>query len=40
MEVLDMDHVYCALCGTTNTWLVLALDGAGEVVVTGKKDQS
>lgn len=40
MEVLDMEHVFCSLCGTTNTWLVLALDDAGEVVVTGRRDQS
>jgi len=38
MEVLDMDHAYCSLCGTTNTWLVLALDDDGEVVVTGRRE--
>jgi len=38
MEVLDLDHAYCILCGTTNTWIVLALADAGDVVVTGRKD--
>ena len=37
MEVLDLEHAYCTLCDTTNTWMVLALDDDGEVVVTGKK---
>jgi hypothetical protein len=36
LEVVDMDHAYCTLCGTTNTWMVLALDDEGEVVVTGR----
>lgn len=38
MEVLDLDHAYCILCGTTNTWMVLALAEDGDVVVTGRKD--
>ena len=39
MEVLDMDHAYCSLCGTTNTWMVLELDDDGKVVVTGRKQR-
>jgi hypothetical protein len=34
---VDMDHAYCTLCGTTNTWMVLTLDEDGEVVVTGRR---
>lgn len=37
MEVLDKDHAYCTLCGTTNTWMILGLDDDGHVVVTGRK---
>jgi hypothetical protein len=37
LEVVDMDHAYCTLCGTTNTWMVLTLDEDGEVVVTGRR---
>jgi len=39
LEVVDLDHAYCTLCGTTNTWMVLALDGEGQVVITGKKEE-
>jgi len=39
LEVLDLDHAFCTLCGTTNTWMVLALDDEGEVVVTGRKKE-
>ncbi|MFC1791316.1 hypothetical protein ACFL0I_02470 [Gemmatimonadota bacterium] len=38
LEVLDMDHAFCALCGTTNSWMVLELDDEGRVAVTGRKD--
>jgi hypothetical protein len=38
LKVLDREHAFCALCGTTNTWMVLELDGDGRVVVTGRKD--
>jgi hypothetical protein len=37
LEVLDMEHAYCTLCGSTNTWMVLELEGDGRVVVTGRK---
>jgi len=39
LEVLDMEHAFCPLCGTTNTWMVLALDDDGQVVVTGRKEK-
>ena len=39
LEVLDLEHAYCTLCGTTNSWMVLSLDDEGKVVVTGRKDQ-
>ena len=39
LEVLDREHAFCPLCGTTNTWMVLDLDGEGRVVVTGKKSE-
>jgi len=39
MEVLDLEHVYCSLCGTTNTWMVLELDDDGGVVVTGRREK-
>jgi hypothetical protein len=37
LKVLDRDHAFCVLCGTTNTWMVLELDKDGGVVVTGRK---
>ena len=37
LKVLDRDHAFCPLCGTTNTWMVLELDDHGRVVVTGRK---
>jgi hypothetical protein len=37
LEVLDMDHAYCTLCGTTNSWMVLELEEDGRVVVTGRR---
>lgn len=39
LEVVDKDTAYCTLCGTTNTWMVLGLDGDGHVVVTGRKKE-
>jgi hypothetical protein len=39
MDVLDLEHAYCTLCGTTNTWMVLALDEEGEVVVAGRREE-
>ena len=37
LEVLDQEHAFCELCGTTNTWMVLELDEDGRVAVTGRK---
>ena len=39
LEVLDQEHAFCELCGTTNTWMVLELDEDGEVAVTGRKNR-
>ena len=38
LKVLDKDHAFCPLCGTTNTWMVLELDGDGKVAVAKKKE--
>jgi hypothetical protein len=38
LKVLDREHAFCVLCGTTNNWMVLEIDGDGRVVVTGRKD--
>ena len=38
LKVLDREHAFCDLCGTTNTWMVLEFDDQGKVVVTGRKD--
>ena len=38
LKVLDREHAFCVLCGTTNSWMVLEIDGDGRVVVTGRKD--
>jgi hypothetical protein len=38
LKVLDREHAFCVLCGTTNKWMVLEIDGDGRVVVTGRKD--
>ncbi len=40
MKILDRDHAFCELCGTTNTWMILDVDGEGRVVVTGRKDDA
>ncbi|MFH1763260.1 MAG: hypothetical protein ABIF09_03615 [Gemmatimonadota bacterium] len=37
LKVLDREHAFCVLCGTTNTWMVLEFDDQGQVVVTGRK---
>ncbi len=39
LEVVDMDHAFCTLCGTTNTWMILELDGEGRVAVTGRRGE-
>ena len=38
LKVLDGEHAFCVLCGTTNTWMVLEFDNKGQVVVTGRKE--
>jgi formate dehydrogenase maturation protein FdhE len=40
LKVLDREHAFCSLCGTTNTWMVLELDGDGHVAVTGRREGS
>ena len=37
LKVLDQDHAFCDLCGSTNTWMVLEFDDDGKVAVTGRK---
>lgn len=37
LKVLDPEHAFCVLCGTTNTWMILQFDDDGKVVVTGRK---
>ncbi|MFH1766003.1 MAG: hypothetical protein ABIF09_17595, partial [Gemmatimonadota bacterium] len=39
LKVLDREHAFCLLCGTTNTWMVLEFDDRGQVVVTVRKEQ-
>lgn len=39
LKVLDREHAFCVLCGTTNTWMVLVFDDRGQVVVTGRKER-
>jgi hypothetical protein len=38
LKVLDREHAFCVLCGTTNTWMILEFDNKGKVAVTGRKD--
>ena len=38
LKVLDREHAFCALCGSTNTWMVLEFDDDGKVAVTGRKE--
>ncbi|MFC1659939.1 hypothetical protein ACFL3S_00555 [Gemmatimonadota bacterium] len=38
LEFVDLDHAFCTLCGTTNTWMILELDNEGKVVITGRKE--
>ena len=40
LKVLDREHAFCSLCGTTNTWMALELDGDGHVVVTGRREDA
>jgi hypothetical protein len=37
LKVLDPEHAYCELCGTTNTWMVLEFDDDGKVAVAKRK---
>jgi len=37
LKVLDKDHAFCVLCGSTNTWMILEFDDDGRVAVTGRK---
>ena len=37
LKVLDREHAFCMLCGTTNTWMILQFDDDGRVVVTGRR---
>jgi hypothetical protein len=37
LKVLDREHAFCALCGTTNSWMILEFDDQGRVAVTGRK---
>ena len=39
MKVLDREHAFCDLCGTTNTWMILEFDDDGRVAVTGRKER-
>ncbi len=39
LKVLDREHAFCVLCGTTNTWMVLEFCDRGQVVVTGRKER-
>ena len=39
LKVMDRKHVFCSLCGTTNTWMILELDVEGRVVVTRRKSE-
>jgi len=38
LALIDLDHAYCNLCGTTNTWMLLELDQDGQVIITGRKE--
>jgi len=38
LKVLDQEHAFCVLCGTTNTWMILEFDDDGRVAVTGRKE--
>lgn len=38
MKVLDREHAYCPLCGTTNSWMILEFGADGSsVTITGRK---
>lgn len=35
--IVDHEHAFCTICGTTNTWMVLEFEEDGRVVVTGRR---
>ena len=37
LKLIDKEHAFCHLCGTTNSWMVLEFDDQGKVAVTGRK---
>jgi len=37
LRILDGEHAFCVLCGSTNTWMILEFDDDGKVAVTGRK---
>jgi len=39
MKVIDGEHAYCELCGTTNTWMVLDFDDSGKVAVARRREE-
>jgi hypothetical protein len=39
LKVLDREHAFCVLCGTTNTWMILEFDDDGRVAVTGRREE-
>jgi len=39
LKVLDREHAFCSLCGTTNTWMILEFDDRGRVAVTGRRSR-
>lgn len=38
LNVVDQEHAFCTLCGTTNTWMVLEFDDEGKVMVAKRKE--
>ena len=38
LKIVDREHAYCDLCGSTNSWMVLEFDDKGRVAVTGRKN--
>lgn len=37
--IVDGEHAFCTICGTTNTWMVLEFEEDGRVVVTGRRTE-
>ncbi len=38
LEILDREHAFCPVCGTTNTWMVIEVEGGAHIAVTRRKD--